>query len=475
MATEHKNVMAANEALKLVVPFCTFLEPGLQELQETEWCRSEEDTIPFRVFALFTRFVRQLWIYKNTQRWRHMLQCLSFGLVKDTECFGTTSVSMGIAEMRFAQICLCPLVIANCGTGGMKVGVYYRGMWGTYCMFDIKGGKEVPSPNALKWGTHYQPHGALGFQEDHERMTNMCFHIKQELNKRGFTSDQVEFVAFLTGPLREVYEKADAQSKEELNDMLDTYFADSLFQKAHSFLPQKTEGEMELLACESMYSNLQTASAANPIEIEVIASWGMGMGSTQVDECCIPFGGNNIEGVERGLEHHLEMIAQRLEQRFQTAPMNEHVEYVIALKSLFLNLMHSKKELMQKVLACAKTVDEDLSSNEGDDNNDDEGDHDDDDLIIMQYSERSMPLLTNAELGTVRQSTTQAERKENIHERTTTHTGAELADILERTTYAEAQLADIREKTAMIMDLLQQVTQQVQVLYASLLPPPSSP
>src|SRR6185369_15344128 len=124
----------------LIVPLATFSD--LDTIDKSNF-PLPKDAGPVAMFQVLQECVRELLDFQvpsdapfTQYEWDMACERCLAGLIKDTVEYGTTSVSMGVAEEYYVAAdevgrSTTILVIANNGTGGTKVGIYAYGKNGT--------------------------------------------------------------------------------------------------------------------------------------------------------------------------------------------------------------------------------------------------------------------------------------------------------------------------------------------------------
>ncbi len=296
---------------------------------------------------------------ENYYAFRPLKQKISFGMIKDTQLYGTSSVSMGIAQELFDDCqeekkAPCDAyVLANCGTDGIKVGIYIKNECGVHSIWDDKS-KDVPSPNDFLESGDYIPskkdkisedEWGTAVLQDQLKLQHTMKLIKKELQQNNLIN--VQYYTFITGPIRNVYERSSYSKQQQMDLDAQSYFKLTPFQYYSSFyLEQKAEGLYENFATQSMYQNLKNA---NQIEKDknIVFTFGMGQGSTQMG----PF------FMELGMNASLESLCDEFDKIFSVT-INPFIDQLslpdnatIALKSgfllLFVNNCKFKQDLLQ--------------------------------------------------------------------------------------------------------------------------------
>jgi hypothetical protein len=207
------------------------------------------------------------------------------GLIKETENYGNTSVSMGKARLFFDQQADAVengdknqedmksfVGFLNCGTGGPKFQTYSETPNDIlYCVREEKP-EEGFSVNDLPCGP-YVPKTKTPATV--EALNSMFLDLTSTAR-----TEKRPIEAFITGPMRECYEKqTDAKVKEDMLTVVRQVFKG--ITDHVSFLPQDDEAECEMIAVKEMYDNLCQESLIDE-NYTVVGSFGIGRGSTQL-------------------------------------------------------------------------------------------------------------------------------------------------------------------------------------------------
>lgn len=242
---------------------------------------SQEDEGPVHALHATCLALKNLWYLhgiesKDDPEWKTIRETVLLGLIKDTKKQGNTSVSMGAAKLKFDENKSTRRVgFLNCGTGGIKYQLYSS----KRCQhlkdeFKPKGGA---SPNALEIGS-FKPKQPVSFEATKELLA------KELANKDipWAEKEDVPLYAFVTGTIREHWERADEQEKAVLEAKMKELFEPHNIkpQGPSYFMPQDDEGTLELLGAQQMYANLVEAGLLDS-GTKVVGSLGIGKGSCQ--------------------------------------------------------------------------------------------------------------------------------------------------------------------------------------------------
>lgn len=335
---------------QMIVPFRTFLD---LDLKQEEYVKGPRDMGPWLGFQVVRDLTRQLVAFVpdfcTPEEWMVYLDQLQFGLVKDTKDYGTTSVSMGLAETFFSDsLKRTTLYVAgNCGTGGMKVGIYaYDKQRGTHCIKEIRM-DDPPNPNHVPLGNYVPKTVVLG---QHAKLKVMNELILKEVGDQ-----EAYYEAFVTGPSRAFFWNYDNCANDMLND-LKIFFEGTVFEgKVVEFLAQFDEAEMEQVAVLTLYGHLYNADQVG--KMNVLQGWGMGVGSTQLGSyLLLDWGmgsnGNVQESIHNEIAKHICDVAFELYAPYAPRLPNP----MIALKSGFVLLYHQNPTFAQQVHRAADTI-----------------------------------------------------------------------------------------------------------------------
>lgn len=264
----------------------------------------------------------ELWYMKDPS-WRAVRNEVMVGLIKETKDCGNTSVSMGLAKIYFDANPEKGFVgFMNCGSGGVKYQLYARGedqLVITLGEFkpaqkeQKEGGKtEAAKFSCLTCGT-YQPakkedQTPINAEQLHQSMVfeNSTAPWKNAELKNKFFQEEPEVFAFVTGSLRNHFERISEKNVDERttinNTVLSVFGSDVPTRMARpvsellyplgselAFLPnayesyiisQIDEGRMELIATQTLYAQIKKVCPKTD-ELRPIVSFGIGTSSTQ--------------------------------------------------------------------------------------------------------------------------------------------------------------------------------------------------
>ncbi len=322
---------------------------------------------PVTVYETLLACVGMLFAYTPTsldkftiEEWHKFLYRIYFGVIKETEDFGTTSVSQGVAEYRFRKLEMeAPEIMGfiNNGTGASKfqvckVRTLTKDIDIVHMLFECKGTGEEPSLNSMRIGS-FIPKNEIAKDEQTKRLNKSLDMLRNELKLKGLPL-KIVLSAFITGPLRLHFEQNKLEQEimeKEVHEFFQSHEFDkdevSIVPWNHEsyFMTQTQESEMECLAAESLYSNLAKANLIDK-NIVVFETWGVGRGSCQMGKFLVPLGmDSSIEFKANIPAHYLKELkdglANDLYARFKNLP--ESANLVIALKSGFAMLLENKQ------------------------------------------------------------------------------------------------------------------------------------
>ncbi len=305
----------------------------------------EKDSGPFYAFTYMAQAAKAIYNLEmpsnckyNQQQWQLILNTkVKFGLVKDTPDCGTSSVSMGAAVEHFTKfppknaMMKEVVLFLNCGSGGIKYQLYesFNGM--IRCVEEEKGfgSNELPNPNAIKIG-NYIPSMLRDFNEDQQKLSktlkSMCAKI----------SIDFKCYAFVTGKLRENYEKSNDEEKKLKNIDIQKYFSNHEIECLGDsfFMTQEQESKLEFLGTSVLYENLFKKNYLSQ-SLKVDQSWGIGLGSCQFGDFILyPYGMNDLRNLSNlPLEVTKKLSNIALIEKLMDRWMNEPRLSIIALKS----------------------------------------------------------------------------------------------------------------------------------------------
>lgn len=201
---------------------------------------------------------------------------LHVGCVKDTKLYGTTSVSMGVAARFFANQEQNKVLIVNVGSGGAKASVYVRDSDGVRSAVDVKPRESAPNIGHLR----EQEVDPAASEREGKNLESFVAQLKEVCDA------QTKAIVFATGEIRTAYftqphRRAELAQRlvaffKPLSDVWPLELGGNL-----RFLNQKDEAQLEFLAVETMYGNIQKAGKLDP-KFAPVASFGMGNESTQI-------------------------------------------------------------------------------------------------------------------------------------------------------------------------------------------------
>lgn len=230
--------------------------------------------------------LKNLW-YMEDPEWCELRHHVQVGLVKETKDAGNTSVSMGVAAQRMQDSpALKYVALLNCGTGGVKYQLYGlsaaghlvvkkeykpKGGWDSFSRLEV--GEYDPSKVTSEW-----------FGTAHLERTVKKNLAKAKSEWGGIVgADHVEIYAFITGTIRNYYYRADVEERKVLDSEVGGILGDAgvkPWDGSSFFMSQDREGQMEMEAIKTMYSNL-TINKRLPFGTTPIISVGIGRGTCQ--------------------------------------------------------------------------------------------------------------------------------------------------------------------------------------------------
>jgi hypothetical protein len=272
---------------------------------------------------------------------------LAIGLIKDTNEYGNTSVSMGAAVEHFSKHNEHDqnnnnknndIVFLNCGTGGIKYQHYVK-QNGIIRIEKEHKPQNQTGPNSLKIGDIYTPSKiveekridiSIPFERNQlqfvNELTGFLSGLPDKENKptSPLISLHAPIVAFVTGTVREKWETA---SKAKLNADIEMYdnYMEKYFggfpendqdmksderiaikipypsnERKSYYMTQNMEGNLELSGTRHMYNNILSAKKLN-VGTAVVASVGIGRGSCQFSIYNDDVNKIQIFGVDKGM------------------------------------------------------------------------------------------------------------------------------------------------------------------------------
>jgi hypothetical protein len=270
-------------------------------------CESKDDVTVVALRASL-QTLNGLW-HMPDANWHSVRERVMLGMVKETKNHGNTSVSMGLAVRYFAaNATRSGVAFLNCGTGGIKYQYYRKDCGIIYVALEHKP-KDGASPNAMELPcVSFVPKKALESIKNRDLLNNETGVFRNKVSTKfsmrefkdsympiGHCEDEhnyesCETFAFITGTIREHYEKQSFQGGADMQGCMVQYFyattpgsagVEIKFIGTSYFLTQEVEGDNELSGTSKMYENLEAAGLIPPGS-RVIASFGIGRGSTQL-------------------------------------------------------------------------------------------------------------------------------------------------------------------------------------------------
>ena len=168
--------------------------------------------------------LKKLWNMPDPQ-WMAIRNTVCVGMVKDTKKHGNTSVSMGFAKNFFDKNPDENVVLfLNCGTGGIKYQLYRRNMKTGIVFLDKEfKPKDGASPNSLPVEGLYKPKTPVALDVNNTHFGNEKTACPGELGLESLAG--VPIRVFVTGSIREEWEKASADNKQVFEKLMSDFFA----------------------------------------------------------------------------------------------------------------------------------------------------------------------------------------------------------------------------------------------------------
>lgn len=313
---------------------------------------------PFRAFDATCEFLKELHFFLDARMHPERTRNEIFiGFVKETPSNGNTSVSMGTAVEYFKKN---PseqgVMFLNCGTGGIKYQLYLK----NGCNYTLK--EYKPKNGASVQGFQLQGCGYTPKQP----VQNGTFRqmLEKEFKNTG-TQQGIKVFAFITGTIREYFEKLGAGSEER--KMLENHCAEQFQEIAEPldgsyFMTQEAEGVFESIACREMYRGL-AQDGKLPKDIQVMGTIGIGRGSCQFS-LVMNGGGVKVIGHKAGMSSPAEQLKDmKYEAMRQIFDMGDAIHEVFANGSLLITIKSGPAILLENpkfvpvVTALTKTHD----------------------------------------------------------------------------------------------------------------------
>lgn len=330
---------------------------------------------------------------KATENWGAEKALVS--LIKQTKDCGNTSVSMGLAGEFLKPI---PNVVGdfktfvtflNCGTGGIKYQTYIGGANGVTTIYHeykptnganpqgvadlfevipITTGDVVnPEGCRILVGKGMRPAQEIFFAEFSQARAMLGTKLKEDKYSEADIGRILSrpCYAFVTGTIREEFEKASQERRDGLTGAMREYMGfgnlffgtgtkPNIFPAVGSsyFLSQDDEGKFELAATRYMHYNLAAGGKVVPPGAEVVISMGVGRGSFQFVSVCSD-DDLDVIGTKFGMNSptNLAAIPAKVLKKFVPEDVSRVGIPIIALKSGFLLLLDSNPALRKKFLS----------------------------------------------------------------------------------------------------------------------------
>lgn len=237
-------------------------------------------------FQAAMQFLVAMWGLQHPG-WQAVKTKCRISILKETPDCGNTSVSMGVAGRYFGiNPTAKRVLLLNCGTGGIK---YQEGVNNNGLV--IIGREFKPSQRVGEFKVESKsptasssPQGICQGSYKPKDVTTLNDAIKQldaELAQLEL-GDDCTIIAFITGTVRAHWEQADPAEKRHMDNIMTLLFRDARIRPFSEsfFMPQRVEAELEYQATSMMHKNAHRAGHL-PNEPTIIASFGIGRGSTQ--------------------------------------------------------------------------------------------------------------------------------------------------------------------------------------------------
>ena len=254
---------------------------------------------PIGGFNTLVQCVQAMFAYKfviqtNQTLWNNFLNRLSFGLIKKTLEYGTTSVSFGVAQTCEWKESDLIIAFGNGGTEGLKIEIVeqvqlFDSRRFLKMGFESKNTGNEPNINAVQL-SQWIPEKQSDMVTECKKLGICIQKWKEQFKKRRFPS-RIKILTFTTGPSRAAWECASEEEKDAMETQVKVFYnchndKDIIFEPWNGksfFMTQKEEADMEAKATSALYKNLIDAKLLSE-NVTVIDNWGMGFESCQFGE-----------------------------------------------------------------------------------------------------------------------------------------------------------------------------------------------
>jgi hypothetical protein len=237
----------------------------LNDLEKEEQPLVQEATYCGMIEGL--NLLKEVWNW-NRFGWKEIRGTILVGLIKDTNLYGNTSVSMGAVSVLQSALFsdeAYEVGFVNCGTGGNKYQLY---------LFDKYWRISKEFKPGIKCFSRMRAPGQEGLLTP----TDVVAQINAELKGAPWHGRKIPVYGFITGKLREVWESTKSEALGEI--------ARRIFQETgisqmneNAFITQSEEAALENGGIRLLYGQLARAKKIPSGNVWITA--GMGQGSTQ--------------------------------------------------------------------------------------------------------------------------------------------------------------------------------------------------
>ena len=381
------------EQVDAILPENKDIDEYIKKKENKEkYSKLTENWGPYKALYSTLRLLFELWNNPDDM-WTKFKESFYIGLIKETDTYGDTSVSMGAAVEHFKNKDPSDVMFLNCGTGGIKYQIYtkrkdinineneiiyarkdYKPANNEYALENITGPNQLNVNGDIEKDPKYIQNKFQMIYELSGFISGFFPKPKESVNPSiPNTNADIPIFAFVTGDKHRQTWEENPDKKESIDKNMVKYFGEFAkklpFNNNDSFLmTQDKEGELELIGTRNMYLNLIKAGLLN--KYEVISSIGIGKGSTQF--ALIDLKTDKITTLKEkvGMIAPLENLVKikTLANKFinelknttyfssiSTPPVTNGTKYIIALKSGPTIRLEKDREFKNKFLEAVRS------------------------------------------------------------------------------------------------------------------------
>lgn len=264
-----------------IVPLARVVNTNYSQIMDALPTGNEATVIALR--AILTTW-NAIWHTPN-DAWRRIRSKINLGLIKETKCYGNTSVSMGCAKKYFdANPEETVIGFINCGGGGNKYQLYKKEDNIISVVYEYKP-KNGSSPSRANVAGFTSGDNELKNSENDSMLSIEIEEFRIQVSRKVFISS-FPILAFITGKFRGFWEKQSTTVKSEMNAWAVEHFGQASETIKPGFgetfcLKQDDEGDLEAIGTTCMYRQLALGLAI-PHGTRVIGINGIGQSSVQL-------------------------------------------------------------------------------------------------------------------------------------------------------------------------------------------------